>query len=521
MINCTPGFRLFAQWRYNQIQSFDPATVQNAQLQWLLKQGEGTRFGKDHNFASIKTVEDYQQAVPLRSYDDFWKQYWGSLFPRIENQTWPGLYQRFTWSSGTTTGKRKYLPYTDALSKSYNKAGTDLLVYHAMNNPQSKLFGGKSFMMGGTTHLTEESPGILIGEVSGFSAEKMPFWTKPFFFPPKDITDIPDWMTRADTIAEAIRHEDIRLIGGMPSWLLIFLERFKNEFGADDTGLLHKLFPNLEMFVHGGVSFEPYKKQYQRLLEGSSAEFREIYPASEAFMAANDRGYGEGMRLHLDHNLFFEFVPVEELSSPKPTRHWVKTIEPGVNYAIVLTTCAGSWSYILGDTVKFVDVKTPRIVVTGRTSYSLSAFGEHVINDELEKGIATASESINAEIVDFAVCAKVSALPGTLGHHRYYVECKQPVRDQQSAEKFRATLDQKIKDLNDDYLDHRGAGCGVYEPEIIMLESGTFSEWMKSRGKLGDQHKVARVLSKDLVEHIDAFIAERRAIVMQVSSRYE
>lgn len=499
----------FAKLREAQLKHQNPSATQEAQLRWLLSKGEGTEFGREYKFSSIKSVSDYQSRVPLRAYEDFWNSYWKDSFPRVINKTWPGLIPGYSWTSGTTSGKRKYIPYTEDLSKSYNKAGRDLLLFHVLNRPHSKVFGGKSFMLGGTTTLTKESEGVYIGEVSGFSARNLPWWAKPFFFPPKELSDIQDWIKRADAISQAIKGQDIRIIGGMPSWLLIFLERFSGE----QEGLIHRLFPNLELFVHGGVKFDPYKKQYEKLLTGSKAEFREIYPASEAFMAVADRGYGEGLRLCLDANIFYEFVPVEDLGSDNPKRFWIENIETDVNYAIVLTTCGGVWSYILGDTVRFIDKE--RILITGRTSYALSAFGEHLINEELEKGISTAADSINRNVTDFTVAPEVAANPGALGFHRYYVELDSETTEH---EKFRDILDKTLKDLNDDYLDHRAENCGVFEPEVIFLKKHAFLEWMKSRGKLGDQHKVARVLSKELAQDLAHFVEVNKFEVFKVQS---
>jgi hypothetical protein len=501
-----------ARFRKAALLAQDPKATQEAQLRWLLSKAKDTEFGREHGFSSISSVSEYQSRVPLRTYEDFWNNYWKDSFPRVVNKTWPGLVPGFSWTSGTTSGKRKYVPYTVDLSKSYNKAGRDLLFFHVLNRPQSKVFGGKAFMLGGTTKLTEESEGVYIGEVSGFSAQNLPWWAKPFFFPPKELSDIPDWIKRADAIAEAIKGQDIRIIGGMPSWLLIFLERFS---GAQE-GLIHRLFPNLELFVHGGVNFDPYKKQYERLLKGSKAEFREIYPASEAFIAVADRGYGEGLRVCLDANVFYEFVPVQELSSSNPKRFWIYNVETDVNYAIVLSTPGGVWSYILGDTVRFIDKQ--RVLITGRTSYALSAFGEHLINEELEKGVSSAADSIGRSVSDFTVVAQVSANPGALGYHRYYVELD---GETQEFEKFRDTLDKTLKDLNDDYLDHRAENCGVFEPEVVFLKRHTFLEWMKSRGKLGDQHKVARVLSKDLAKDLADFVEANQCEIYTVkSSKY-
>ncbi len=515
MVNATPLLRLFAKYRISQLARQDPVAIQEQQLRSLVARGASTRFGAEHGFAGIRTVEDFQSAVPLRKYDDFWNTYWKDAFPVYESLTWPGRVNAFTWSSGTTTGKRKYLPYTKAFAKSYAKAGTDLLVHHVANRPHSQVLGGKSFMLSGCTAFSHEPPGGIIGEISSFSAVNLPIWARPFYFPPKDLSDISDWVVRAEKIAQAIDGQDIRTIGGMPSWLLIFFEKFTKRFGTTE-GLITKLFPNLELFVHGGVKFDPYLKQYQHLLKGGHSEFREIYPASEGFFAVADRGYGEGMRLVLDHDIFYEFVPVEELGTPNPTRHWVKNIETGVNYAIILTTAAGVWSYVIGDTVRFVDTRPPRLLVTGRTSYSMSAFGEHLIHEEIEKGIAAAADRINNTVTDYSLGVRVFGQQGNLGYHVYVVEFGKPI-DQQILKTFRDTLDETLRGLNDDYVDHRAPGCGLHDPVVIAVRPGTFARWMESRGKLGDQFKVPRIVTdRELFQHLTQFCASCGGVVAEL-----
>jgi hypothetical protein len=494
MMDFTFALRAFAKFRSAQLAAQQPARTQMRQLLWLLHQARSTKIGKEYHFSSIRSLEDYQKTVPLRRYEDFWKQYWEPVFPILNDVTWPGQIPFFSWTSGTTSGKRKYIPYSKEMGNSYNKVGTDLLVHHVNNRPLSRVLGGKSFMLGGTTKMEELAPGVRLGEISGISAVRLPTWAEPFFFPPNELSGIHNWIERTQKIAEASVHQDIRILGGMPSWLLIFLEKFKDRF-PDDEGIIGKLYPNLEMFVHGGVKFDPYLKQYKRLLQGTHAELREVYPASEAFMAVGDRGYGEGLRLGLDAGIFYEFVPVEELDKPNPKRFWIGNVERDVNYAIVLTTCAGVWSYIIGDTVRFVDTETPRILVTGRTTYSMSAFGEHLIYEEVEKGVAAAADSVNASVVDYSMGVNVTAQAGDLGSHLYVVEFNKNIDSPELLKCFKETLDAKLLELNDDYADHRAPGCGLNAPVVRAVRSGTFAEWMASRGKLGDQHKVPRIMN--------------------------
>jgi len=494
MLDFTFALRAYAKFRSAQLAKQNGVESQRAQLLKLLRFAKHTRIGAEYNFETINSVEEYQKRLSIGKYEDFWEKYWKDAFPILDNITWPGRIPYFCWTSGTTSGKRKYIPYSVQMTKSYNKGGTDLLVHHINNRPKSKIFGGKTFMLGGTTALDKLADGVFQCEVSGVSALRLPFWARPFFFPPQELSSISNWLERSDKIAAAVKGQDIRAIGGMPSWLLIFFERFKAD-PAKSEGLLTQLFPNLELFIHGGVKFDPYLKQYQALLAGGHAEFRECYPASEGYMAAADRGYGEGLRLIVDHSIFYEFIPVEELGKSNPTRHWLGNLELNVNYAILLTNCSGMWSYILGDTVRFIEREPARLIITGRTTYGMSAFGEHLISEEIEQGVAAGADAIGRAVADFSVGVHVTGKQGDLGYHIYLVEFDKEVADLAVLTKFRDALDAKLQSLNDDYVDHRTPGCGLHIPQVIALRPKSFAGWMESKGKLGSQHKVPRVMS--------------------------
>lgn len=298
------------------------------------------------------------------------------------------------------------------------------------------------------------------------------------------------------------------MISGVPSWMLIFFERLF-ALRPDAEKLIKNFYPKLEMLVHGGVSFAPYHAQFKQLLAGSTAELREVYPASEGFIATADRGFGEGLRLNLDHGIFYEFVPVDELSSATPTRHWIDTVECDCNYAIVLTTCAGLWSYVIGDTVRFIERNPARILVTGRTSYYLSAFGEHLIAEEIDDAVLHAAEKIQASVSDYSVGAIYPQKPGELGGHLYVVEfATQKVNGEQS-EVFAAELDKRLCLRNEDYEAHRAKGFGLNPPKIVVVAPGTFKRWMESRGKLGGQNKVPRIITnQELFTNLSAFARE-------------
>ena len=494
MLDATPLFRAYARRRRRTIEGLDPAAAQAHELRRLARKAAGTRFGRDHSFDSISTVEDFQRAVPLRRYEEFWRDYWQAAFPTLDNVSWPGRIPYFAVTSGTTGDVTKYLPVSREMSRSNRRAALDLIAHHLTARPQSRLMGGRNFMLGGSTDLVERAKGVSSGDLSGIAAREVPFWARARYFPPLDLALIEDWEVKVARLAEAGMKTDIRSIGGTPSWLLILFDRMA-EIAGDDEPRLAKYWPNLELVIHGGVNFAPYLDRYRTLLDGSHAELREVYAASEGFVASADLGYGEGMRLNLDIGLFYEFVPVEELDSPSPTRHWLGNAEPGVNYALVLSNCAGMWGYVLGDTVRLVERDPPRLLITGRTAYTLSAFGEHVIGEEVEAAVAEAARAIGREVTDYTVGAVFPSRRGELGGHLYIVEFAGGPPDPAPVAAFAEAIDRRLAEENEDYAAHRAEGFGMVAPTVMAVPEGTFAAWMKSRGKLGGQNKVPRILS--------------------------
>ncbi len=507
MLDLTPILKVYARARSQRLFQQNAAQTQSQTLLKLVNQARHTRFGGDHYFSQIDSVQRYLEHVPLRRYEDFWQQYWQQKFPYLDDCTWPGRIHYFPVTSGTTSGATKYIPYSAEMEQSNTKAGIDLLVHHLNNKPNSKIFSGKNFMLGGSTDLIEQAPGIFSGDLSGISVKTLPWWARLRFFPPQKLALIKDWEEKVDRLARAVAEEDICMLGGVPSWMLIFFDKLF-ELYPEAQGKLKNIFPKLELMVHGGINFTPYYERFQELLAGSNAEMREVYPASEGFIAIADRGYREGLRLNLDHGIFFEFIPVEELDRPKPTRHWVGNAELGVNYALALTTCAGLWSYVIGDTVKFVDLDIPRVLITGRTSYYLSAFGEHLIADEIEAAVDHAAKLINQRVLDYSVGAVFPAGAEKLGHHLYVVEFESTPSAAQEQE-FLKALDAFLNERNEDYAAHRSGGFGMKAPQLLTAPRDSFRNWMKQRGKLGGQNKVPRVINdQDLFKSLQAAVSQ-------------
>jgi hypothetical protein len=494
LFDATPIARWYAIWRRIRLAGMDPVAEQAWQLQRLVRRAASTRFGRDHGFARIRNVADFQKRVPLRRYEDFWHEYWKPAFPRLRNCTWPGTIPFFALTSGTTTGETKYIPCSAAMVRANRRAGLGLLTFHLANRPASRALGGMTFLLGGSTDLTELTPGIHAGDLSGIEAAEIPPWARPYCFPSRKLALLADWEEKINRLAPLSLSRDIRIITGTPSWLLVFFDKLA-ALSPSSGGRLVDFYPNLELLVHGGVHFAPYRRRFLELLEGSHAETREAYAASEGFIAVADRGDGEGLRLVTDNGLFFEFVPVSELSDPEPRRFWLADVEPGVEYALAVSNCAGAFAYILGDTVRFVQTRPPRILVTGRTSYTLSSFGEHLIDAEIEEAVSRAAETVGAAIADFSVGPVFPERPGELGGHLYIVEFVGQSPDEAKLRLFAHKLDEALATTNADYRSHRAEGFGLRPPEIEAVPPGTFAAWMKERGQLGGQHKVPRIIN--------------------------
>ncbi len=511
MLDATPLLRLFSALRLRRLERQDPAETQKRQLLHLIRRGQKTAFGRDHSLDRVRSVEDFQAAIPLRTYEDFWQGYWVERFPDLSDATWPGRTPFFALTSGTTQGTTKHIPCTEDMIRSNARAGMDLLAFHALNRPRSRLLTGKNLVLGGSTDLQVLGPGILAGDLSGIEMKAMPWWIRPWTFPPLPLALMKNWEEKIDALVETAPRERIRSVSGVPSWLMIFFNKLFERHRIA-SGRLKDVFPHLEMVVHGGVHFEPYQDRFQKLLEGSGAETREVYPASEGFVAVADRGPEQGLRLLLDHGIFYEFVPLEEIGSPRPTRHWVGTLVPDLHYAVVLTTCAGLWGYILGDTVRFVETRPPRLQVSGRTDQMLSAFGEHLIEQEIEHAVSEAARRLGLNVVDFTMGAVLPQGLDRVGHHRMILEFAQGPVPEELTERLAVSVDELLKSRNDDYAAHRQDGYGLGRPEILVVPPGFFRAWLQRRGQLGGQHKVPRIMtSRELFEGISS-LASRGSI---------
>ncbi len=493
------AYQRYAQKRVEHLATADPVRVQAGMIRKLVNKARFTRFGGDHGFSHIRTVADYQKAVPLRTYEDLWTDYLRDRYPNFEDLTWPGRIPYLALTSGTTQGATKYIPVSREMLKSNIKAGRTMVAYHLADRPDSRLFHGRLFFLGGSSDLERPAPGVEQGDLSGIAAKELNAFLRPYAFPPLELALEPNWDRKLGLLADRSRNEPITLVGGVPSWLLVLFQRLLDITGKSTIA---EVWPTLEVVVHGGVKFDPYREAFQAILGSPKVRLQESYPCSEGFIAFGDPASGL-LRLGFDHGLFYEFVPRDELGSERPTRHWMGNAEVGVNYAIVVSTCAGLWSHVIGDTIRFESLSPPLMNFTGRTKYSLSAFGEHLINEEIEGAVARASEATGASVRDWHVGP---VFHGAAGHHLYLFDFLRAPADLMA---FRATLDRDLARRNADYQAHRAEGVGLPLPAVVVAAPGGLESWMRSRGKLGGQHKLPRmdstgVLTGEIVEFLRA-----------------
>ena len=502
------GFRRGARRRLAHLERADPVRVQEQTLLDLVHKARATRFGRDHRFAAVRSVADFQKAVPLRTYDDVWKLYFRDQYPIFDNLTWPGRIPYLALTSGTTQGATKYIPVSRAMLASNRKAAQTMVAAHFASRPDSRLFHGRMFFLGGSSDLEQPAPDVQQGDLSGIVAKELNDLLRPYTFPPLELALEPDWDRKLQLLAERSLHEPITLVGGVPSWLLALFQRLLDLSGKKT---LAEVWPSLEVVVHGGVKFDPYREAFAAVLGSPRIRLQETYPCSEGFIAYGDPAT-ELLRLVFDHGLFYEFVPLDELDSPRPARHWLGTAQTGVNYAIVLSTCAGMWAHIVGDTVRFESLSPPLLTFTGRTRYSLSSFGEHLINEEVEGAIASASTSSGAAVRDWHVGP---VFQSALGYHLYVVEFLTPPADLHA---FRAALDDDLSRRNADYRAHRIDGVGLPLPALVVTQPGGFDAWMRHCGKLGGQHKVPRMDNAGTLTHqLVAFLRESGQIACELA----
>ena len=496
-----------------QRKKLNPAKMQKKTFSKLVAKARYTEIGKKYGFEEVLSAalfEDdksyyrlFSKNVPIYDYNKIYEEWWNRTLEGEKDITWPGRVNYFALSSGTSEAASKYIPVTKSMSKAIQKTSIrQILTLGRYPSLPSTVYEKGYLMLGGSTNLTFRG-NHFEGDLSGITASQIPFWFQRFYKPGKEIAQERDWAVKLDEITEQAAQWDIGFVVGVPAWIQLLMEKIIAHYKVRN---IHEIWPNLEVFCHGGVSFEPYKQGFEKLL-GRPITYIETYLASEGFIAYQTHPNADGMQLVLDNGIFFEFIPFTEENFSadgellgKPKTLMIDEVEEGRDYALLLSTCSGAWRYMIGDTIRFTSKAHSEIVITGRTKHFLSLCGEHLSVDNMNKAVELASHELGITVREFTV-AGIKYDP--LFAHHWYVGTDDPV----DPETLRQVIDQKLKELNDDYtVERRHALRDVF---LTVLPSSTFYKWMESKGKMGGQHKFPRVLKKTLISDWEAFLATK------------
>lgn len=501
----SPAISSLARMRLWRIEAWmnNPVDAQREVLQDIVTAAQYTEFGRTHNFSKLSNLHSFKEAVPIHEYDDL-KPYIERIMNGEQNILWNTPVYWFAKSSGTTSDKSKFIPLSrESLQDCHYKAAKDVLTLYYHFNPDSALLTGKGLVIGGSHSIIPMNKEAQYGDLSAVLLQNSPFWGHWIRTPDLSIALMDEWESKIEKLAESTIKENVTSISGVPSWTLVLFKRILEMTGKKNMA---EVWPSLELFMHGGVSFTPYREQFQKLI-GRKINYVEMYNASEGFFAAQDiPGQGnwlpdeQGMLLFVDHGIFMEFMPVSENGKKNPQTIGLQDVELGKNYALVISTNGGLWRYSLGDTIQFTSLKPFRIKVSGRLKHFINAFGEEVIVDNSDKAISIASEKTGAIVNDYTA-APVYFSDTLNGAHEWLIEFEKEPED--NLEHFINELDIALKSINSDYEAKRHKDIALRKPVVHILPKGLFNEWLRSKGKLGGQHKVPR-LSNDrtLIEEI-------------------
>lgn len=487
---------------------FNPMHQQQKTLKRLLKKAVNTTFGQYHDFKGLLKAEDtikaFQEKVPIHDYNAMHDRWWHLTLKHVENVCWKGRVKYFALSSGTSGSPSKRIPVTEDMLRCMRKGG--LKMFFALTNfdVDPKLFTKDMLMLGGSSDLQEQG-GYFLGDLSGINASKPPFWLRPYYKPGTKISKINDWNNRIEEIVRKAPEWDVGFIVGIPAWLQLMMERI---IEVHQLKNIHDIWPSLEVCVHGGVHFEPYKKGFERLL-GKPVRYMDSYLASEGFIAYQDRPETRGMRLLLNNGLFFEFIPFNEANFDEdgnlianPTAFSINEVTEGVDYAIILSSCAGAWRYLIGDTIRFTNMEASEIIITGRTKHFLSICGEHLSIDNMNQAVQAVEAQLNTSIPEFTVSAVRAE---QFFSHKWYIG-SDPLVD---AKQVRTVLDEELKRVNDDYRTERGSVLKDIQVEVIPTH--IFYKWHEAQGKIGGQNKFPRVMRGERFSKWEQFVRDSLA----------
>jgi phenylacetate-coenzyme A ligase PaaK-like adenylate-forming protein len=477
----------FLKKRIHQIELFlkYPADVQQELLLKLTQTAKKTEFGKEYHFASIKNYKDFANLVPIQKYE--------SIEPLIErcrkgeqNLFWPTPIKWFAKSSGTTNAKSKFIPVSDeSLEYCHMKAGKDMLCLFINNNEETLLFTGKGLKLGGSSDIHEDGSSYF-GDLSAIITENLPFWADYSSAPSQEVSLMAAWETKMEAIIDETIHENITSLVGVPSWMLVLLNRVLERTGKDN---ILEVWPNLEVYFHGGVNFNPYREQYKKLIPKKDFQYYETYNASEGFFAIQDRNGSKELLLMLDYGIFYEFIPMKSYKGENSLTIPLSKVKTNTDYALVITTNSGLWRYSLGDTVRFTSLKPYRIKITGRTRHYINVFGEELNIENVEDALKLACEKTSATITDYTV-GPIFMKDKDSGGHEWIIEFHEKPA---SMSYFTELLDNALKSINSDYEAKRYNSMALAMPKIHVAKKGLFYDWLKMKNKLGGQHKVPRL----------------------------
>ncbi|MBB3837008.1 hypothetical protein FHS57_001002 [Runella defluvii] len=497
-----------------QKENVDFANIQRKTLSKLLAKARYTQFGEKYQFEDIlnaavfdesKTFyEKYKEFVPVHNYEKIYREWWSMAREGEKNVCWPGRVKYFALSSGTSEAASKYIPVTKAMAKSFrNTSLRQIFSLGRYEEIPSDLYEKSFFLVGGSIDLTAIDEGRFEGDVSGINAKNIPFWFERYYKPGREIARERDWSRKLEKIVEEAPSWDIGFMAGVPAWLQIIMEKIIERYNLDT---IHDIWPNLTVFGHGGVSFEPYRAGFEKLL-ARPLIYIDTYLASEGFIAFQNRPHADGMRLVLDNGIFYEFVPFNDKNFNEdgelicnPETLMIDEVEEGVDYALLLSTCSGAWRYLIGDTVKFVNKERAEIAVTGRTKHYLSLCGEHLSVENMNKAIELTAEELDITIKEFTVAGIRS---DSLFAHHWYIGTD----DHVAPEVLREKIDGHLKVLNDDYVVERRHA--LKDVLVTVVPSSTFYGWLEAKGKMGGQNKVPRVLKKNLLTDWESYLQKQ------------
>ncbi|MDD6517986.1 MAG: GH3 auxin-responsive promoter family protein [Prevotella sp.] len=463
-----------------------PDELQHSVLKYLILKGKETEYGRNHMFDSMDDYDSFAKNIPINTYEEL-KGDIDRMRHGEQNVLWPGLVKWYAKSSGTTNDKSKFIPVSNAgLHNIHYKGGADVVAFYLRNNPNSRLFDGKSLILGGSHSPNYNVEGSLVGDLSAILIENINPIVNLFRVPRKRTALLSDFELKRDRIAHECLKSNVTNISGVPSWMLSVLVRVLEISGKKH---IEDVWPNLEVFFHGGIAFTPYRKQYEEIITSPKMHYMETYNASEGFFGIQDDPKDKSMLLMLDYGVFYEFIPLEDVGKPDAVAIPLSAVELNKNYAMVITTSCGLWRYMIGDTVTFTSKKPYKFIITGRTKSFINAFGEELIQDNAEQGLAYACDQTGAQVLEYTA-APVYMDENAKCRHQWLIEFSKEPDDLQ---RFSDLLDRRLQEINSDYEAKRFHDVTLQHLEVVKARTGLFNDWMKAKGKLGGQHKVPRL----------------------------